>query len=100
MMKEIYRNILNDIILLHAKENMPINQIWQQNNDLKHTSKLVKNDDNHSSLIIWPAQLLDLHLIENFQNEIRKAIPKEKNHKYDSTMAGSSSLVQDINENM
>ena len=42
MHKEMYRDILKDIMLPYAEYNMPSERTFQQANDPKHSSKLVK----------------------------------------------------------
>lgn len=83
MTKEVYKDILNDIMLPYARQNMVINWVFQQDNDPKHSSKLVKKwfEENQVSVMTWPAQSPDLNPIENLWSKVKKAIPKEKNHQ-------------------
>lgn len=53
---------------------MPRNQVFQHDNDPKHTIKLVKNwlSNNNMSVLDWPEQSPDLNPIENVWAEVVK----------------------------
>lgn len=83
MDQHIYRDILQNTMLPHADENMPLNWIFMQDNDPKHTSKLVQNwlQSNRIQILDWPAQSPDLNPIENLWTDIKKEVFKKKPKK-------------------
>lgn len=52
----MHREILENIIPPHAEESMPLRWIFQYENDLKHTAKLVKNWLNENHIAIMSCQ--------------------------------------------
>ena len=67
MDQHVYRQIVEEVMLPYAEENMPLRWWFQQDNDPKHTAKSVRRyfDEKMIPVLSWPSQSPDLNPIEN-----------------------------------
>ena len=85
MTQYTYVDILNNVMLTFAEENMPIIWHFQQDCDPKHTSKAAKEwfTTNNVKVLEWPPQSPDLNPLENLWRQLKLKIsgqnPKNRN---------------------
>jgi hypothetical protein len=84
-----YKDIMERVMLPHARTKMPDGWVMQQDNDPKHKAKSVMQwfGDNGVKLMDWPAQSPDLNPIENLWWEVERKLQGRKFAKPDELYA-------------
>lgn len=75
-----YKKILEETMIPHSEENLPVTWIFQHDNDPKHTARSVKAFLTEQSVTVleWPANSPDLNPIENLWHTIKTKL--SQNH--------------------
>lgn len=106
MTKEVYEEILEDVMLPWAWSNLGQDYVFQQDNDPKHSSRLVKNwfRKRRVHLIKWPSQSPELNPIEHLWEELecRLRVKNAKNidEKIDQLQQEWANMDQRVIDNL
>ena len=96
-----YMDILKNTMLLFARNNMNDDFIFQNDNDPKHTARIVKQffEKENITVLPWPWQSPDINPIENLWSIVKKTVhgykPKNLNKFYSIIETASSNITVD-----
>jgi len=99
MTKEVYLKILKSNLTQSINElQLGTNYLFQQDNDPKHTAKIVKKyfNENGINLLKWPSQSPDLNPIEHLWDKIERKLRKYQI----SSLDGLGKSLRDIWDNL
>ena len=90
MTAPVYKDLLKTTILPYATKSMVEGWIFQQDNDPKHTSKLIQSwfSKKKVTVLEWPSQSSDLNPIEHLWEELERRIRIRTYRNSDDLMAG------------
>lgn len=85
-----YKEILENTMLPFAEDEMPLRWIFQQDNDPKHSSKLVKEwfGSKNINVLEWPSQSPDLNPIEHLWEVLDRRIRMHSDIKNQQQLFG------------
>jgi DDE superfamily endonuclease len=98
----MYKGILKDTMLPHAKNQMPRGWIFQDDNDPKHTAKSVKEflATEKVRLLEWPSQSPDLnpieHLWEHLDRQLTGRKPSNKDDLFEKMKVAWNEIPLDV----
>uniref|UniRef100_A0A914WGH2 Transposase n=1 Tax=Plectus sambesii TaxID=2011161 RepID=A0A914WGH2_9BILA len=98
MDKHVYKAIMKDVMLPFARRNMRRRWVYQQDNDPKHTAKVVEKwfKSKRVSVLEWPAQSPDFNPIEHHWDEVQRRIGERKFSNKDALFAALKEIWENI----
>ncbi len=98
----MYKDIINNKMLPHAKDKLPRGWVFQQDNDPKHTAVSVKNffASKKIRVLDWPSQSPDLnpieHIWEHVDRQLRGRKPTNKDELFSLIKSEWSKIPLDV----